>query len=267
MPSPISTSTMPAKFTPSAEEAALVAQMFAHGDSHKTNLSPQVLSDIWCIADEEGNGWLSPKRTEVAVRLIGWAQVGVKPTADLVDKPGPLARIPNLAGGLAGPSKIVSSSVIPPFVPEDKDKFLKVFLNSGPVNGLIDGERAREKFLKSNLPPEKLSQIWDLSDTVQRGALNSTEFCIALHLIQGLMTKKFSSVPASLPSGLYQQIEGDPLETKTQSSVMTTPSSPNTSPLDDSKSLHNAVFKAVHQPRRVPPTSSSMYSIGMCLRL
>lgn len=46
----------------------------------------QVLSDIWTIADKDGHGWLSPAQTAVAVRLIGWAQVGVKAAPTLLEK-------------------------------------------------------------------------------------------------------------------------------------------------------------------------------------
>ncbi|KAJ7122765.1 hypothetical protein C8R44DRAFT_852590 [Mycena epipterygia] len=237
MPSLISASSgMPPKFTPSAEESALVAQLFARGEPHKlgvltgdvaldlfskTKLSVQVLSDIWTIADKDGHGWLTPKQTAVAVRLIGWAQAGMKATPELLEKPGPLADIPDVPRPHAGPSKI-ASSLIPPFAPEDKAKFQRLFLSSGPVDGMIDGDKAREIFSKSKLPTEKLSQIWELSDTEHRGALDSTDFAIAMHLIQGLMNNQFSILPVSLPSGLYEQAAVEP-----SSPLLTTPSSPS----------------------------------------
>ncbi|KAJ7162550.1 hypothetical protein C8R43DRAFT_947075 [Mycena crocata] len=223
---------MPPRFSASEEESALVAELFARGEPHKlgvltgevaldlfsrTNLSVQVLSDIWNIADKDGHGWLSPKQTAAAVRLIGWAQVGVKATPELLEKAGPLAHIPDVPG----PSKI-SSSVLPPFDKADKVKFQKLFLSSDPVNGLVNGDKAREIFSKSKLPAEKLSQIWELSDTENRGALDSTDFAIAMHLIQGLMNNIFSVLPASLPSGLYEQAAAEP-----PSPSVTTPSSPS----------------------------------------
>ncbi|KAJ6539024.1 hypothetical protein B0H19DRAFT_1176771 [Mycena capillaripes] len=217
MPSLISPESMSPTFTPSAEESALVAKLFARGEPHKlgvltgevaldlfsqTNLSVPVLSDIWSIADKDGRGWLSPTQTAVAVRLIGWAQVGVKATPDLLEKPGPLAKIPDAPS--AGPSRI-ASSVIPSITPVDKAKFHRLFLSSGPVDGLIDGDKARGIFSKSKLSDEQLSQIWELSDTEHRNALDSKGFTIALHLIQGLMNNRFSVVPAFLSDELYEQ--------------------------------------------------------------
>jgi epidermal growth factor receptor substrate 15 len=35
-----------------------------------------------------------------------------------------------------------------------------MFMACGPVSGLLDGDKAREVFLKSKLPVDKLSQIW-----------------------------------------------------------------------------------------------------------
>ncbi|KAJ7499247.1 hypothetical protein FB451DRAFT_31719 [Mycena latifolia] len=235
MPSFIPPSPMPPNFTPSAAESALVAQLFARGEPHKlgiltgdvaltlfskTKLSDEVLSEIWTIADKDEHGWLTPRQTAVAVRLIGWAQTGAKPTPELLGKPGPLADIPDVPR--AGPSRI-ASSIIPPFAPEDKAKFQRLFLSSGPVGGLISGDRAREIFSKSKLPAEKLAQIWELSDTEHRGALDFTDFAIAMHLIQGLMNNQFSLLPASLPSGLYEQAAAEP----TSPLMMMSPSSPS----------------------------------------
>ena len=64
----------------------------------------------------------------------------------------------------------------PPLTPADKAKFHNMFYRSGPVNGLLSGaraaqtshqhthirtgEKARDIFLKSKLPTDKLMQIW-----------------------------------------------------------------------------------------------------------
>ncbi|KAK7061435.1 hypothetical protein R3P38DRAFT_2829491 [Favolaschia claudopus] len=206
-------------FTPSAEEQALVSQLFARGEPHKlgvltgefaldlfsgTDLSAQVLSEIWAISDKHGRGSLSPAQTAIALRLIGWAQVGVKATPDLLEKPGPLAHIPGVSNAEAGPSR-PSPPPIPPLAPGDKAKFHRLFINSSPVDGLIDGDKARDIFAKSKLSIEHLSQIWELADPDNRGALDSKGFIIALHLIQGLMSHRFSDVPAFLPNELYEQ--------------------------------------------------------------
>jgi epidermal growth factor receptor substrate 15 len=57
----------------------------------------------------------------------------------------------------------------------------------------------------------------NLADTQDRGALDSTDFAIGMYFIQGLMSRKLSFLPPSLPPGLYQQAGGNP--SSNQSSV------------------------------------------------
>jgi len=88
-----------------------------------------------------------------------------------------------------------------------------MFANTGARDGLLDGEQARTIFLRARLPNETLGQIWcvwrlplliyrSLADIHNRGALDITEFTIAMHLIQSLMSNHISAVPASLPPEL-----------------------------------------------------------------
>ncbi|KAJ7233123.1 hypothetical protein B0H12DRAFT_1144175 [Mycena haematopus] len=292
-------------FVPTADESALVAQLFARGEPHKlgvltgdaalelfkgTNLSVEALSDIWTIADTEGRGWLSQTQTAVAVRLIGWAQSGVKPTPELLERPGPLARILDPPNAQAGPSRIVSPppitppripdppatpgpsrifTPIPPLTPVDKAKFHRLFVNSGPVNGWIDGERAREIFAKSKLSAEPLSQIWELADIERRGALDLRGFTIALHLIQGLMNNRFFTVPSFLPNELYEQAAAPVPEPPSPLSPLSmTP--PNTAFFDGSHHSPSTPSSSGHylsvrtntnsSSRSVSPASSSRHS-------
>jgi epidermal growth factor receptor substrate 15 len=92
---------MAASFSPTAAELALTQQIFAHADPNKlgaltgevavkvfggANLAPTVLGEIWQIADEANNGWLSQKGVAIAVRLMGHAQKGEKVTPALLSK-------------------------------------------------------------------------------------------------------------------------------------------------------------------------------------
>lgn len=76
-------------------------QVFQHADPQKlgvvtgdaavkvfdgAKLQPAVLAEIWSMADDENNGWLSKKGVAKAVRLIGWAQAGRKVSEDLLEK-------------------------------------------------------------------------------------------------------------------------------------------------------------------------------------
>jgi len=48
----------------------------------------------------------------------------------------------------------------------------------------------------------------NLADTQDRGALDAVDFAIGMYFIQGVVTKKITFVPTTLPPGLYQQAGG-----------------------------------------------------------
>lgn len=99
---PFLTPTMSSSnFTPTPSESALVNRIFTLFDTQKfgvltgevavkafagANLSPTLLGEIWNIADEDNNGWLSRKGVSIAIRLIGWAQKGEKMSKDLLGR-------------------------------------------------------------------------------------------------------------------------------------------------------------------------------------
>ncbi|KAI9067074.1 hypothetical protein FKP32DRAFT_1564454 [Trametes sanguinea] len=217
---------MSTKFTPTPQEIALVNQIFAQADTQKlgvitgdaavkvfsgSKLPPSVLAEVWNIADEDNNGVLTRKGVAVAVRLLGHAQRGERVSEALVNKPGPVPTIEGLPP-VAAPSSISVPPAksppppgLPPITPQDKVKFLKLFLGCHPVNGLLPGEKARDVFVKSKLPVDKLSQIWNLADTKNRGALDATDFTIAMYLIQACMSGQLRDVPAVLPPYIYEQ--------------------------------------------------------------
>ncbi|KAJ7236710.1 hypothetical protein B0H12DRAFT_1212316 [Mycena haematopus] len=232
---------MAASFSPTPAELALTQQIFAHADPKKlgaltgdvavrvfggANLTPTVLGEIWQIADESNNGWLSQKGVAIAVRLMGHAQKGEKITSALLSKPGPLPTItgitPVVAHGTGASSASASRAKspqpgLPPFTAQDRAKFQNMFLKSGPgPDGLLSGEKAQEVFIKSKLPNETLGLIWNLADTQDRGQLDSTDFAIGMYLIQATMTGQLASIPNALPPGFYQQVAGPASSIRTQ---------------------------------------------------
>jgi len=118
------------------------------------------------------------------------------------------------------PSTPVMGNRVPPLGAGEKERYRNMFANTGAQNGLLEGEPARTIFLRARLPNEVLGQIWyvspihpfwvtsilggfgadsrALADTHNRGALDITEFTIAMHLIQSLMTNQINAVPTSL---------------------------------------------------------------------
>lgn len=217
---------MVANLSPTPAEATLVNQIFLHADPQKlgvvtsdaavkvfegSKLPAGVLGEIWALADEDNNGWLSRKGVAIVVRLMGWAQKGEPVSPALLQKPGPLPRIEGVntvAQQNTGMSLNKTPLAFPPLSPEDRTKFSKIFMNNGPIGGLLSGDKARDIFLKSKLPHDQLSQIWNLADTKDRGSLDVTDFAIGMYFIQGLMASKISFIPTSLPPGLYQQASG-----------------------------------------------------------
>jgi epidermal growth factor receptor substrate 15 len=169
---------MATSFSPTHQEVALVNQIFAKHDPQKygvvtsdiafnvfggANLSATTLGQIWGIADEDNQGYLTRKGVSVAVRLIGWAQKGEVISAELVNKrerdsssprnspfifvkAGPLAVMDGFSSS-SEPRRAVSptpkspgSSRLPPsLTAPDKAKFAQYFNKSGPVNGLLSG--------------------------------------------------------------------------------------------------------------------------------
>ncbi|KAL4244397.1 hypothetical protein ABKN59_010430 [Abortiporus biennis] len=213
------------KFSPTAAEVALVNQIFAQADPQKlgvvtgdaavkifagSKLSPTILAEIWTVADEDNNGVLTRKGVAIAVRLLGHAQRGEQISEALVLKNGPVPMIEGLNAPIASQSTGVPLSKsppprLPPLSPQDKAKFIKLFLGCGPVNGILSGDKARDVFVKSKLPVDKLSAIWNLADTKNRGALDVVDFTVAMYLIQASMSGQLPAIPSVLPPYVYEQ--------------------------------------------------------------
>jgi epidermal growth factor receptor substrate 15 len=93
---------------------------------------------------------------------------------------------------------------VPPLAPEKINEYSLLFEKSGAENGLLSGVIAKQIFEKARLPNEVLGRIWNLSDTQARGALDTTEFVIAMHLLASYKAGVMRGVPNTLPPGLYE---------------------------------------------------------------
>lgn len=83
---------------------------------------------------------------------------------------------------------------------EDRTKHEATFQSLNPASGFLTGEQAKKYFLKSNLSPMVLGQIWNLADMDRDGKMTMQEFTIAVHLIQSKL--KGVELPTSLPNSL-----------------------------------------------------------------
>lgn len=179
----------------------------------KTHLSPDTLGLIWQIADKENRGLLTPSGFGIVLRLIGHAQAGRAPSDELALQSGPLPRFDGIVvdttanipeSGTKSPPPGPGGPIrVPPLQPDDVNKFVSLFEKSDVKNGMISGEIAKQIFERARLPNEVLGRIWFLSDTKQRGALDATEFTIAMHLLTSYKSGALRGIPATLPPGLY----------------------------------------------------------------
>ncbi|KAF9434224.1 hypothetical protein BGZ76_008363 [Entomortierella beljakovae] len=181
----------------------------------KSGLSPQVLGQIWVLADSDNKGVLGQQGFSIAVKLIAHAQNAKTPSASLIDIDAPLPHFEGITPKVGSPvatslSPIASQNTgsEPALTPEDKTKYGGMFVACGPIGGLLEGDKAREVFLKSKLPVDKLSQIWSLADTKQRGSLDMTDFTIAMYYIQHTMDGSIKNLPSVLPQSVLKACSG-----------------------------------------------------------
>jgi hypothetical protein len=82
-----------------------------------------------------------------------------------------------------------------------REYYTKQFQNlQTDTTKVINGQKAKEFFERSNLPTSELSQIWNLSDVNHDGALSVGEFCTAMHLV--VLRLNGFQLPEELPTQL-----------------------------------------------------------------
>ncbi|KAG0738893.1 hypothetical protein G6F62_004705 [Rhizopus arrhizus] len=161
----------------------------------------EILSEIWEAADRDKVGYLTPETFAIALKLIACAQHGKEATEPILATTVPLAQF----DGVVAPSPMISNKTNDiPITSAEREKYANIFKAHQPVNGIMDAETARNVFLKSKLPVDTLSQIWNLADVRQSGTLNQSEFIIAMHYIAKLMDGTMKTLPDKLPPVVFQ---------------------------------------------------------------
>ncbi|RDA82509.1 hypothetical protein CP532_3177, partial [Ophiocordyceps camponoti-leonardi (nom. inval.)] len=193
------------------ENLRVVTGDAALGFFDKTRLDSRVLGEIWQIADRENRGFLTPAGFGIVLRLIGHAQAGREPRAELAFQQGPLPRFDGvqLAAPPSSPPALQAQGTggairMPPLTPEKVAQYSALFERQSLQGNMLSGDHARQIFDKSSLPNETLGRIWALADTEQRGALVLPEFVIAMHLLTSMKTGSLRALPTVLPAGLYE---------------------------------------------------------------
>ena len=186
-----------------------------------------MLGEIWQIADTENRGLLTKPGFCMVLRLIGWYQNGQQqPSTELAFKPAPLPKFEGISVPSATPQQAASPTTgsfpqgalqpqlsgqstgggpirVPQLDPAKVQQYSGLFERSGAQNGLLDGGTAKSIFERAGLPNEVLGKTWMLSDREQRGALDQTEFIVAMHLLTSMKTRTMTVLPNTLPLGLY----------------------------------------------------------------
>lgn len=215
------------------EGSGIVTGEKARTTFEKTGLPPNILGEIWQLADHNNVGFLTQFGFCYAMRLIGYTQAGHFPSASLADQPGPLPKFANPSS--PAPSQLVPqltsssllhtqpSSLIPqntatqqlqpldpigPVSPADYERFKQMFVKTtGSELVPLNGNAAKDILMKAKLPTATLGQIWGLVDVHNKGSLDLSAFVVAMHLIHGLLSGAIKNLPPFLPEVVWQSVD------------------------------------------------------------
>ncbi|KAG0179521.1 hypothetical protein DFQ29_001997 [Apophysomyces sp. BC1021] len=174
----------------------------------KSGVPNQILSDIWETADRDNLGYLTPETFSIALKLIACAQHGQDVADPILATSVPLPQFEGIRLDAASPA-IQRNAAADAIKPAEREKYMAIFRAHHPVNGTIEGDTARNIFLKSKLPAKTLGEIWNLANVRKSGNLNQTEFIIAMHYVAKLMDKSLATLPAQLPPQIYASAAGN----------------------------------------------------------
>lgn len=191
----------------------------ARATFEKSGLPPNILGEIWQLSDKNNLGYLSQFGFCHAMRLIGYTQAGSYPTATLADTPGPLPHFSDLPALVSAqptaalllqsqpsllPSPLLPQDPVAPVSDADYHRFALMYIKTtGSASAPLEGNAARDIFLKAKLPTDTLGRIWALVDVANRGSLDLAGFVMAMHLIHGVLSGTLKLLPPFLPDHVW----------------------------------------------------------------
>uniref|UniRef100_A0A0W0FKY8 Uncharacterized protein n=1 Tax=Moniliophthora roreri TaxID=221103 RepID=A0A0W0FKY8_MONRR len=200
---------------PSLDETILIDRILANSTNDnlepdaavelflQSGLTPEVLSDVWNLADGGSKGYLSREEVTIALRLMGWAQRGVPMKRYLAENYAPVVTLsrfnPPTAFGNVNPKDYPSLS------PNSRAQYQRIFEKAGASEGVLNCERVWQLWIKSELSALTLTSVWDLVDKRREGYLNAAEFCLSMYFIEGLLDERFTTLPPSIPFHVQDQ--------------------------------------------------------------
>ncbi|KAK5977068.1 hypothetical protein GCK32_015970, partial [Trichostrongylus colubriformis] len=181
----------------------------------KSNLPPQILAQIWALADTNRDGMLDVREFSIAMRLTRNCLAGLPlpPTLppSLMQVPagsGPPQVLPHM-NAMQHPNAVYTpDKQVSVFSPRSTDVVHNLIANTRIAVireqrvGFLTGQAGRSALGMSGLPTTALAHIWTLSDVNKDGKLTVDEFCIAMHLID--MVKAGYALPDQTPPELVQ---------------------------------------------------------------
>lgn len=235
------------------EGSGIVTGEKARSTFEKSGLPPNILGEIWQLADASNLGFLTQFGFCYAMRLIGHTQAGHYPTAQLADSPGPMPQF----SGLAIPPPLVPqgtsssllqsqpSAIVPqntatqqaapldpvaPVSPADYERFAQMYVRTtGLAAAPLDGAAAKNILMKAKLPTITLGQVWSLVDVDNRGFLDLPAFVMAMHLIHGVLSGAVRQLPPFLPEYVWLSVDRKPSRQASATHVPTSGPAPASS--------------------------------------
>ncbi|KHO01922.1 EF hand domain protein [Metarhizium album ARSEF 1941] len=231
MSADLGTNSAPPNLNLSPEEKRVYAQLFRQADTEgagfvtgdavvalaeKTRLRNDQCQTIWQIADSEDRGFLTPTGFSIFLRLIGHAQAGREPTAELALQQGPIPRFegfwtsPSLGSPTSsGPAPLQAQGSggagrIPYLTPDKVSEYAAIFERLPLQAGRLHVEQARLVLEKFGLPKDTIRDFWLLTGVEERGYFVLPEFVIAMHLFTSIKAGNLRSIPRVLPPALYE---------------------------------------------------------------
>ncbi|KAG0193404.1 hypothetical protein DFQ28_005408 [Apophysomyces sp. BC1034] len=176
----------------------------------RSDVPANILTEIWDASDNDNKGFLTDMEFCIALKLIACAQHGILTASPVLSTSVPLPQFSGVSIKPLPPNRAntVTSTPSDIITPDERSKYIGIFQSSGPIDGLLSGDKAKNIFLRSSLSPEALHSIWSLADTRKSGMLNQTEFIIAMHYIAAMMKGALQSLPSTLPAHIYAAATG-----------------------------------------------------------
>lgn len=122
------------------------------------------------------------------------------PVAEAV--PPPAHEAPTISAAKPNPfAKAKSNPFAKPALPEwpvreKKAEYDVIFDSFGPVNGRLDGDKAKDALVATGLEMDALFAVWELADHGADGELDEEEFAVAMYLVDKI--KSGEELPPAL---------------------------------------------------------------------